>query len=182
MTIYTIKQSVSGLKVCVKLKKREFQKQNRARLIEIRNKPKECWKTIKSCSGTSTKTSKISNSDWIKYFQTLFAPSDSQPEIDQNHPLHNITQNNNADCLDFPFTETEIRPAINKLKSDRSGGPDGLCIGMFKSVIDDITQFLVLLFNDIYNSGHFPEDWCQSITSPIHKSLSIILKIIKPSH
>ena len=46
----------------------------------------------------------------------------------------------------------EIGRAISKLKSDRSGGPDGLCIEMFKFVIDDIIQFLVLLFNDIYNT------------------------------
>ena len=64
----------------------------------------------------------------------------------------------------------EIRRAIGKLKSDRSGGPNGLCIEMFKFVIDDIIQFLVLLFHNIYNTGLFPEDWCESIISPIHKS------------
>ena len=31
-------------------------------------------------------------------------------------------------------------------------------------------HFLYLLFNDIYDSGIFPEDWCKSIISPIHES------------
>ena len=30
--------------------------------------------------------------------------------------------------------------------------------------------FLLVLFNNIFNSGIFPESWCESITSPIHKS------------
>ena len=64
----------------------------------------------------------------------------------------------------------EIQRAISQLKSDRSDGPDGLCIIMFKFVIDDIIQFLVLLFNYIYNTGLFSEDWCESIISLIHIS------------
>ena len=31
--------------------------------------------------------------------------------------------------------------------------------------------FLLVLFNNIFNSGNFPESWCESIISLIHKSL-----------
>ena len=31
-----------------------------------------------------------------------------------------------------------------------------------------------LLFNDVYDYGHFPEDWCKSIISPIHESGPVI--------
>ena len=153
-----------------KRKKKELQKQKRAKLIEVRNKPKEFWKAIKSNNKVSNKKTDISNDDWVTYFQTLFAPQEAQPEINQNHPLYNITQDNNSDSLDSPITDIEIRRAINKLKSDRSGGPDGLCIEMFKSVVDDTSEFLAMLFNNIYNTGFFPENWCKSIISPIHKS------------
>ena len=153
-----------------KVKKKEFQKKRRSVLIEARNRPKDFWKTIKANNKVSTRKTEISNSDWVNYFRTLFSPPETRPEINQDHPLQNITQDTNTDCLDIPITEMEIRRAISKLKSDRSGGPDGLCIEMFKFVIDDIIQFLVLLFNDIYNTGLFPEDWCESIISPIHKS------------
>ena len=153
-----------------KIKKKEFQQKRRAMLIEARNSPKEFWKTIKMSHRVSANKNEISNNDWINYFQTLFSSPDTQPEINHNHPLHNIVQDNNTDCLDLPITEIEIRQAISKLKSDRSGGPDGLCIEMFKSVTDDISQFLLLLFSDIYNTGVFPEDWCKSIISPIYKS------------
>ena len=84
--------------------------------------------------------------------------------------MQNITQNNDADALESQISEAEIRYAIGKLKSDRSGGPDGLCIEMFKAVLDDIMPFLLVLFNNNFNSGIFPESWCESIISPIHKS------------
>ena len=129
-----------------KRKKKELQKQKRAKLIEERNKPKEFWKAIKSNNKVSNKKTDISNDDWVTYFQTLFAPQEAQPEINQNHPLYNITQDNNSDSLDSPITDIEIRRAINKLKSDRSGGTDGLCIEMFKSVVDDTSEFLAMLF------------------------------------
>ena len=124
-------------------------------MIEARNRPKDFWKTIKANNKVSTRKTEISNSDWVNYFRTLFSPPETRPEINQDHPLQNITQDTNTDCLDIPITVMEIRRAISKLKSDRSGGPDGLYIELFKFVIDDIIQFLVLLFNYIYNTGLF---------------------------
>ena len=41
---------------------------------------------------------------------------------------------------------------------------------MFKAVLDDIMPFLPVLFNDIFNNGIFPESWCESIITPMHKS------------
>ena len=164
------KNERNHFKSICKIKQKEFQKKRRAMLIEAKNSPKEFWKIIKMSHRVSANKNEISNNDWINYFQTLFSSPDTHPEINHNHPLHNIVQNNNTDCLGLPITEIEIRQAISKLKSDCSGGPDGLCIELFKSVTDDIGQFLFLPFSDIYNTGVFPEDWCKSIISPIHKS------------
>lgn len=100
----------------------------------------------------------------------MFTSHDNQVEVGPNHILQNIVQNIDTDVLDSPITEREIRQSINKLKTNRTSGPDGLCIEMFKVVIDDIMHFLYLLFHDIYDRGIFPEDWCKSIISPIHKS------------
>ena len=154
-----------------RIKKRELQKKKRVLLVQSRNKPKDFWKTIKGSKiNTSADTNTVGINDWVKYFQTLFTSHDNQVEVGPNHILQNIVQNNDTDFLESPITELEIRQSINKLKSNRTGGPDGLCIEMFKAVIDDIMHFLYLLFNDIYDSGIFPEDWCKSIISPIHKS------------
>ena len=60
--------------------------------------------------------------------------------------------------------------SIQNLKSNRSDGPDSLCIEMFKATIDTIMPYLHSLFNYIYEHGLFPEDWCRSIISHIHKA------------
>ena len=66
-------------------------------------------------------------------------------QIDNRHPFRNIIQSNDTESLDVPITEAKIRHAINNLKSDRCGGPDGTSIEMFNAVIDDIIPFLTLL-------------------------------------
>ena len=153
-----------------KIKKKQHQKKRRKLLTDSSNKPKDFWTAIKSGKSKQTPVSNINNRNWVSYFQSLFSSEDNQADIDQNHPLQNITQNNDADALESQISEAEIRYAIGKLKSDRSGGPDGLCIEMFKAVLDDIMPFLLVLFNNIFNRGIFPESWCESIISPIHKS------------
>ena len=97
-----------------KVKKKEFQKKRRSVLIEARNRPKDFWKTIKANNKVSTRKTEISNSDWVNYFRTLFSPPETRPEINQDHPLQNITQDTNTYCLDIPITEMEIRRAISK--------------------------------------------------------------------
>ena len=81
-----------------------------------------------------------------------------------------ILKKNNIDNLELPITEGEIRASIKNLNSNRSGGPNGLCIEMLKVTVDIIVPYLYSLFNYIYEHGIFPEDWCKSIISPVHKS------------
>ena len=153
-----------------KIKKKQHQKKRRKILTDSSNKPKDFWTVIKSGKSKNSPENNISNSDWVSYFQSLFSSEVNQPNIDQNHPLQDIVQNNDETSIESQITDAEIRYALSKLKADRSGGPDGLCVEMFKAVVDDIMPFLSVLFNDIFNSGIFPEDWCESIISPIHKS------------
>ena len=116
-----------------KIKKNQHQKKRLNLLIDSSNKPKDFWTAIKSGKSKHTHENNISNRNWVSYFQSLFSSEDNPTEIDQNHPLQNIAQNNDADAFESQITEAEIRYAISKLKSDRSWGPDGLCIEMFKA-------------------------------------------------
>ena len=52
----------------------------------------------------------------------------------------------------------------------KSPGPDGIEIEMFKSTLGQILPFLKTLFNDVYDRGEVPADWCESIICPIFKS------------
>ena len=83
-----------------KIKKKQHQKKRQKKLTDSSNKPKDFWAAIKSGKSKQTPVSNISNRNWVSYFQSLFSSEDNQADIDQNHPLQNITQNNDADALE----------------------------------------------------------------------------------
>lgn len=103
----------------------------------------------------------IGSDECFEYFQTLFGPPETEANPYDDPLLRNIMQDNNTEVLEQPITEEEIRTSIKNL--------NGLCIEMFKTTIDIIMPYLLALFNYIYDHGLFPEDWCRSIITPIHK-------------
>ena len=104
---------------------------------------------------------------WASCFQNLF---NMEVGSESEHLLQNITQDHDCNDLDRLISNTEIISSIKSIHSNRSPGPDGICIEMFKSMQNEILPFLNILFNQIYNSGVLPEDWCKNIICPIHKS------------
>ena len=170
----TYKSQRNRFKSLCKLKKNDFQRKRRSALLDSKDNPKLFWQTIKGNSVSKTeKDNIIKCEDWLDYFEDLF----SSPDTDLNGNAEDIFRNNinenNADNLDLPITEEEIRASIRNLNLNRSGGPDGLCIEMFKVTVDIIMPYLHDLFNYLYEHGIFPEDWCKSIISPIHKGGSV---------
>ena len=145
-------------------------------LIHAIQNPKLFWQTIKGnnvSQPTPENTDSLSNEEWFQYFATLFSEPEAEANFHNARILGNITQDNNIDNLEQPITEQEIRTSIQNLNINKSGGPDGLCIEMLKATLDTTLPYLHSLFNDIYDNGLFPEDWCKScksIISPIHKA------------
>ena len=68
------------------------------------------------------------------------------------------------------ISSEEIKQSIKRVKPNKSVGPDGLCIELYKHTSDVILPFLTELFNMIYDTGYFPVDWSTSIVVPLHKS------------
>ena len=71
------------------------------------------------------------------------------------------------------ISDSEIIESINSLKSKRSSGQDGICLELYKFVIDDILPFLNALFNEICDSAEFPDAGSRNIIAPIPKSGSV---------
>ena len=154
-----------------KWKKKEFQHKRRSDLIHARQNPKLFWQAIKGnnvSQPTPENTDSLSNEEWFQYFATLFSEPEAEANFPNAHILRNITKDNNIDSLEQPITEQEIRNSIQNLSINKSGGPDGLCIEMFKATLDTTLPYLHSFFNGF--NGLFPEDWCKSIISPIHKA------------
>ena len=88
-----------------------------------------------------------------QYFTTLFSEPEAGASFHNAHILRNITQDNNIENLEQPITEQEIRTSIHNLNINKAGGPDGLCIEMFKATLDTTLPYLHSLFNDGGRTG-----------------------------
>lgn len=59
---------------------------------------------------------------------------------------------------------------IQKLKSGKSQGTDGTSAELYRNTSFEMAPILCCLFNEILDSGIFPDMWCDSIIVPVHKS------------
>ena len=112
------------LKATCKLYRKIYEKNNRVKLVESRNNVSQFWKLLKGSTIRKSNNIPITGDKFFNYFQSLF-------EKDQNlqnnsNILDNVLDINDSTDLNEIITEEEITYSINKLKSNKSGGPDGL--------------------------------------------------------
>ncbi|KAI5718027.1 hypothetical protein M8J77_015079 [Diaphorina citri] len=95
---------------------------------------------------------------WEDYIQELF--DDERPK---SNGLQNYTSGSD-------ITLDEIEKAIQKSKNRKAPGPDSMHVEVLKILDTETLKILLKQFNDIYSSGHIPEEWLKSIFIPIPKS------------
>lgn len=78
------------------------------------------------------------------------------------------THQYDADCPQ-PFLEDEIRNGIQKLKSMKCPGEDGITNDILKAFVEPITPIVTELFNKIFTSRTLPKEWETSIISLLYK-------------
>lgn len=152
--------------VC-KVKKRAFENRRRKNLVNCNNNPNAFWQQLKRYSksaSNSQDTSNVSSESWLHYFEGLLNRkfvNDNQNES----VFDNLAREVNSDELNYPISREEIRNSVQALNSNRASGT----MEMYKHTIDLILPYLHILFNSVYDSGGFPEEWSESIITPIHK-------------
>ena len=62
-----------------------------------------------------------------------------------------------------PILKTEVRAAIKRAKANKAPGADGVTAEMIKALEEFGVEKLTDLYNDIYESGHLPEDFLESV-------------------
>ena len=71
--------------------------------------------------------------------------------------------------LDFPITIDEIDRCINKLKRGKSHGDDCILNEFLIEFKDTLLPMLHDLFNNVLDSGYFPDSWTKAIILPVFK-------------
>ena len=111
-------------------------------------------------------TSKVCKDEWFEHFASLHQAENAT----SSHPNLADIPVKEDDLLDRDIEICEVQEAINKLKSGKSPGEDGLGADIFKHIDQDCMEALTAIYNKIYSSGEFPTSWSTGIIHPIHKS------------
>jgi len=137
--------------------------------VSSRNNPQEFWNILRHSRSPSNASSRcpISEEQWHDHFSSLFeAPVTSDDTVD----INDLFAAPSDPILDRDITEAEVLHAINKLKVGKSPGPDMILSQFVKSSKDITVPIMTIMFNHIFNTGIFPDDWADSVICPLHKS------------
>jgi hypothetical protein len=141
-------------------------------LVARKHNAKEYWKLLKGAAGVSDKS--ISSDTFAEYFSSINNPDDPFFQVDDD-VAYFVDRYVDGD-LQIMFAElnvdidlSEIDSAIHQLKSEKSAGPDMLINEFFIHGKDVLLPVLHNLFNAIFRSGIFPEEWSEGYVIPLHK-------------
>ena len=121
--------------------------------------PKEFWKKLNL--KPKSKSYQFTKSDLFDYYEKLVSSpvdNDQYAEFDYQQNVQTTDQ-----ILNAQFTFDEIKTMINKLKSGKAAGIDKIITKLLKNLDDDTVIILVNIFNKIFDSGEFPEEWALGI-------------------
>ena len=72
--------------------------------------------------------------------------------------------------LDAKFTVGEVQIGIKHLKHGKSAGDDQI-LGEYISYGEQQFKYVIVdIFNELYESGHFPDQWATGVIVPLYKS------------
>ena len=157
-------------KALCRKKKIAYSRSKKQALIQVHKSPKEFWKLLRednSCFNDNSNN--ISSEEWYKYYSQLL--TNRNVISDENLPGGFSFVENNFDCsiLNEPINDEEILKSVRSTKNNKSPGPDGINAEMYKETLILILPYLNKLFNAIFDSGTFPENWGKSIITPVFK-------------
>ena len=96
---------------------------------------------------------------WTEYINELFGDDRTEHmeiEVGDNEVLK--------------ILKTEIKTAIKNSKNGKAMGPDQIPVETLKCMNDETLEILLDLFNQVYKTGHIPEQWLLSTFCAIPKA------------
>ncbi|CAG2227683.1 unnamed protein product [Mytilus edulis] len=96
-----------------------------------------------------------------QFFTSVFTQTEDLKDYDTNSVSNNFLN-------DINICQEDVLKKLNKLKTDKSAGPDGLHPKVLY-VRNAICYPLFLIFNKSIIEGKVPDDWKNAIVSPIFK-------------
>ena len=153
--------------------RQNFDKQQTNKLYQARLKnAKDYWKMIKSVK--SKKSCSVTRDEFVEYFSKIYNPDDEfyTPDPEITNSVNNFMNEEVIEMfevLNEIITEQEIAQAIKELKRNKASGSDLLINELFMYAKEELTEYLTLLFNFVFDAGIFPSEWSEGLLIPLHK-------------
>ena len=160
-------------------KKRQFTNKILNELENLHDKsPNKFWDLAKKLNYSSTNHTNISPNiqpkEWFNYFNNLMGKQTiitSQNQSFDQEITDYVALNKDKifNELNFQITRIETKRAISKLKNNKAAGNDKILNEFIKTGQETLIPVITKLFNSIFSSGLYPENWNMNILSPIYK-------------
>ena len=99
-----------------------------------------------------------------EYFASVFTKEDPNNIVDASPTPGNPIQLSHCE-----ITEENIKRTLEKIKVNKTPGPDRIAPRVLKETMQQISKPLSIIFNKSLNSGKVPRDWKLANVTPIQK-------------
>jgi hypothetical protein len=161
-------KSLREYKALQKRKEKEEKVKKLESLLKSLDNPREFWSEVRRHQRRPIVINGISDEQWLNHFMSIL--NDLDDDVDLNDIMNNVPEERTNDVtLDSVISKEEIQEAIKHLKRGKAAGPDQILNEMIKVSEPVIINFLVKLFNTVFDSGIYPQEWTKAIIVPLHK-------------
>lgn len=129
---------------------------------------KDFWKNVRTVLRKDYSKNTITTEEWYDHFKNLLDIHDSSGTDTQEECVAHV-HDDSLEYLDRPISKQDVISAIKKLKNAKAAGPDGFIGEIYKGLENVAVDFLVNLFNNLFDSGVYPEQWTESVIVPLFK-------------
>ena len=106
------------------------------------------------------------------HYKQLYANKmDNLKEMDTILEKHNLPRLNQEETenINRPITSTEVETVINNLPTNKSPGPDGITGEFYQTFREELTPFLLKLFQNREEGGTLPNSFYEATITLIPK-------------
>ena len=96
---------------------------------------------------------------WQEYTEELYKKDLPDPDDDNGMISH----------LEPDILECEVKWALGSITTNKASGDDGIPVELFQILKDDAVKLLHSIYQQIWRTHQWPQDWKRSVFIPIPK-------------
>ena len=159
-----VQQNCNFYRKFIKKEKQTYLKNLHETIRSVKKRdPKEYCKILYG-KNKGKKMGNVTLRTFKEHFQALNQAENGEDTFDPR--ILNLSENVE---INKPFTLSEIKQVIKKLKNEKACGIDNIKNEYLKNCPDNVVNIIVDLFNLVLKTGIIPTDWCLGIINPLFK-------------